>query len=74
MILVRQMIKKIHDVDINYINYGNNKGESIVLLHGWGQNIAMMKPLGDPLKKILILLLLIYQVLAKVKSQKQFGL
>lgn len=51
MILVRQMIKKIHDVDINYINYGNNKGESIVLLHGWGQNIAMMKPLGDPLKK-----------------------
>lgn len=43
------MIKKIMNVDINYINYGNNKGKTIVLLHGWGQNIEMMKPIGDPL-------------------------
>ena len=35
----------IQDIDINYIQYG--KGKDIVLLHGWGQNIAMMKPLGD---------------------------
>ena len=36
---------KIKDVDINYIQYG--KGKDILLLHGWGQNIEMMKPLGD---------------------------
>ncbi len=38
---------KINDVDINYIQYGNEKGQDIVLLHGWGQNIEMMKPIGD---------------------------
>lgn len=40
---------KIKDLDINYIQYG--KGKDIVLLHGWGQNIEMMKPLGDKLQK-----------------------
>lgn len=41
----------VNDVEINYINYGNKKGKDIVLLHGWGQNIAMMKPVGDGLSK-----------------------
>ena len=41
------MIKKIKDLDINYIQYG--KGKDIVLLHGWGQNIQMMDPLGKNL-------------------------
>ena len=36
---------KINDVDINYIQYG--EGKDILLLHGWGQNIEMMKMLGD---------------------------
>jgi len=36
---------RIQDLDINYIQYG--EGKDIILLHGWGQNIAMMKPLGD---------------------------
>ena len=40
---------KIKDIDINYIQYG--KGRDIVLLHGWGQNIEMMRPLGDKLEK-----------------------
>lgn len=35
----------IRNVDVNYIQYG--KGHDIVLLHGWGQNIEMMKFLGD---------------------------
>ena len=26
------------------------KDEDIILLHGWGQNIEMMKPLGDHLE------------------------
>ncbi len=46
-----KMIKKINDVNINYITYGNEKGEDVVFLHGWGQNIQMMRPLGDLLAR-----------------------
>ena len=35
----------VKDLDINYIQYG--EGKDILLLHGWGQNIEMMKPIGD---------------------------
>ena len=48
------MIKRVLDVDINYIEYG--EGDDIVLLHGWGQNIAMMKPVGDKLRGHIIIL------------------
>ncbi len=37
----------VKDTAVNYIQYG--KGKDLVLLHGWGQNIEMMKPLGDRL-------------------------
>lgn len=40
---------KIRNLDINYIQYGS--GSDILLLHGWGQNIEMMKPIGDKLSK-----------------------
>ncbi|MBR1416534.1 MAG: alpha/beta hydrolase [Bacilli bacterium] len=48
------MKKIIDNIEINYIEYG--EGKPIVLLHGWGQNIQMMKFLGDKLngKKIII--------------------
>ena len=36
---------KLKKLDINYVQYG--EGKDIVLLHGWGQNIEMMKFLGD---------------------------
>jgi pimeloyl-ACP methyl ester carboxylesterase len=36
---------KVQGININYIQYG--KGKDILLLHGWGQNIEMMKPIGD---------------------------
>ena len=36
---------KVKNVNVNYIQYG--EGKDIVLLHGWGQNIEMMKPIGD---------------------------
>ena len=39
----------IRKININYIQYGS--GSDIVLLHGWGQNIEMMKPLGDNFQK-----------------------
>ena len=35
------------DIKINYIRYGSGK-DTIVLLHGWGQNIEMMKMVSDP--------------------------
>lgn len=35
----------IKGVSVNYIQYG--EGKDILLLHGWGQNIEMMKPIGD---------------------------
>jgi len=38
----------IKNVNINYLDYGNEKGKTIVLLHGWGQNIEMMNMLGKP--------------------------
>ncbi len=35
----------IKGVSVNYIQYG--EGKDILLLHGWGQNIEMMKFIGD---------------------------
>lgn len=35
----------VDGININYIQYG--EGKDILLLHGWGQNIEMMKMLGD---------------------------
>ena len=47
IILVECMFKKIRNIKINYKQYGS--GSDVVLLHGWGQNIQMMLPLGDKL-------------------------
>ena len=44
------MEKVINNLKVNYELYGNGK-DTIVLLHGWGQNIEMMKPLGDAFSK-----------------------
>ena len=41
------MKKNIRDIEVNYIQYGSEKCKDLVLLHGWGQNIEMMMPLGD---------------------------
>ena len=43
------MTINIRNININYIQYGS--GSDVVLLHGWVQNIAMMKPIGDRLQK-----------------------
>ncbi len=39
----------IRNLEVNYIQYG--EGKDVVLLHGWGQNIEMMMPLGNLLQK-----------------------
>lgn len=42
------MFKTIKKIKINYKQFG--EGKDVVLLHGWGQNIQMMEPLGNYLK------------------------
>ncbi len=49
------MTANIKDLNINYIQYG--EGKDVVLLHGWGQNIAMMQPLGNELQNCRITIL-----------------
>ena len=44
------MFKHIKNVDVNYIDFGTGE-KTLVFLHGWGQNIEMMMPVGDKLKK-----------------------
>ncbi len=55
MVLVNRMTINIGTITVNYIQYG--EGEDVVLLHGWGQNIQMMDPLGKKLvnKRVTIL-------------------
>lgn len=43
--------EKINDVEVNYEYYDTSKKDTIVLLHGWGQNIEMMRPIADYMKK-----------------------
>ena len=47
---------KINQVEINYVRYGNKNKQTVVLLHGWGQNIEMMKPIGDNLDNDVIII------------------
>lgn len=35
-------------ININYVRYGNSDSDTLVFLHGWGQNIEMMKMVADP--------------------------
>lgn len=52
------MFLKIGETNINYKRYGNKNGESIVYLHGWGQNIEMMQPVADPFQEDFDLIIL----------------
>ncbi len=40
----------INDVKVHYEKTGN-KGTAVILLHGWGQNTEMMKPVADHLSE-----------------------
>lgn len=42
-------MQKFCNTELNYLVEG--EGRDIILLHGWGQNIAMMQPLADYLKQ-----------------------
>ena len=42
---------KYNGININYKDFGNQEGKTIVYLHGWGQNIEMMVPIANPFKE-----------------------
>ena len=42
------MLIKLKDININYVRYGDLKKDTLIFLHGWGQNIAMMEPIAKP--------------------------
>ena len=44
------MIKEISNVSVHYLDYGKGN-DTLVFLHGWGQNIEMMKRIADPFQK-----------------------
>lgn len=46
---------KINDIEVNYKRIGNIKKETVVLLHGWGQNIEMMEPIANSLDNDVII-------------------
>ena len=41
------MLKNIMGIKIKYEFVDSDKDETLVFLHGWGQSIDMMKPLGN---------------------------
>lgn len=49
--VVSRMLKSINGLNVNYVSYGKKGTKEIVFLHGWGQNIEMMRPVGDNLEK-----------------------
>lgn len=40
----------INGININYLDVNNDKKNTLVFLHGWGQNIEMMKTIAEPFK------------------------
>lgn len=42
------MLIKAKNINVNYERYGKKNKDTLVFLHGWGQNIEMMKPIADP--------------------------
>lgn len=52
------MQKEIMNTNINYIFHDNKKDITLVLLHGWGQNIEMMQPISNRYEKYFNILII----------------
>jgi len=52
------MQKKIMNINVNYIFNDIGSETTLVLLHGWGQNIEMMEPIGRNYKNFFNVLIL----------------
>ena len=45
------MQKKYKNINVNYSFFENKSNNSLIFLHGWGQNIEMMMPIAKPFIK-----------------------
>ena len=45
------MFEQIKGISVHYVDYGNSFKKTLLFLHGWGQNIDMMKPVADAFQK-----------------------
>ena len=63
----------VKNVDINYLDYGKEDSEAIVLLHGWGQNIQMMQGIGNHFKETNRIIILDLTGFGNSPEPKQFG-
>ena len=65
------MFKKIMDVNVNYKFNDINSDTTIVLLHGWGQNIEMMEPIGNRFKNKFNVLILDFPGFGESEEPKE---
>jgi pimeloyl-ACP methyl ester carboxylesterase len=68
---VVNMMIEVDGLKINYIKYGYESGNNIVLLHGWGQNIEMMKKIGDRFSKHFQITIIDFRDMVRVKNQSK---
>ena len=68
------MQKKIMNTNINYTFHDNEKDITLVLLHGWGQNIEMMLPISNRYEKYFNTLILYPVSLIKYSVQQSINL
>ena len=52
------MKKQINNLNVNYTFSDIGSDTTLVLLHGWGQNIEMMNPIGDKYKEFFNVLII----------------
>lgn len=62
---------KYKGININYKEYGNKEKNTIVYLHGWGQNIEMMEPIANPFEKTHNLLIIELPGFGKSEEPKE---
>ena len=43
------MLKVINSLNLHYQTHGNSRNKPLVFLHGWGQNMEMMRLVAEPL-------------------------
>ena len=71
MKMVNSMEIEIKNTKIHYVDYGKQDGNALIFLHGWGQNIEMMKPLADPFVKEKRLIILDFPGFGKSEEPKE---
>lgn len=61
----------IDGINVNFLDYGNHSGDTLVFLHGWGQNIQMMLPIAEPFKKDFRIIIIDFPGFGKSEEPKE---